>query len=291
LRNELIVTGSSGFIGQTLVPTLEAKYPVRTISLRDYEEGVINLDKAKSIIHLAGLAHTMAKIDHQAYFDINRDLTLRFARHAKESGVLQFVYISSTKVYGESKKTYSESSECLPNDPYGQSKLEAENELKKIATDSFKVAIIRPPLVYGAQVKGNLARLMAAIEKYKIIPLGGIKNERSMVYLGNLIALIDHVILNQNTGIFLAGDKQLHSTSYLVERISKGLTSNNKIISLPVFIRKAISKLKPSLGKRLFDSLVFDNRETNQRISFTPPYSFEQGIQEMTSHYLSSKSK
>ncbi|MFT6811313.1 MAG: nucleoside-diphosphate-sugar epimerase, partial [Saprospiraceae bacterium] len=277
--------------GASLVPYLNAKYSVKTISLRGYTEGEISLSNVNSVIHLAGVAHKMTEINPNEYFKINRDLTLRFAHEAKTAGVQHFVYISSTKVYGEGSSYYNESSECLPNDPYGQSKLDAEYELKKIETETFKVAIIRPPLVYGAGVKGNLFNLVSLVNRFRIIPLGGIHNQRSMVYIGNLVALIEHVVLNQNSGIVLAGDKQLHSTSYLVESISKGLSSTNKIISLPIIVRKIISKLKPSLGKRLFDSLVFDNTETNQKINFTPPYSFEQGIQEMTSHYISSRSQ
>lgn len=285
-REEILITGSSGFIGQSLVPYLKDQYVIRTLSLRDYEEKKISLEKVKAVIHLTGIAHKMTEINPKIYFNINRDLTLKFANLAKDSGVQQFIFLSSTKVYREDKKSFNEYSQCLPDDPYGKSKLAAEEGLQKMNSDTFKVAIIRPPLVYGAGVKGNLLRLMNVISKYKIIPLGGITNNRSMVYVKNLAALIEHVIIHQTTGIMLAGDQQSHSTSDLANRIAKGLNSSSKIIRLPWLLKFLIKKLKPSVGKRLFESLVFDNTETNQRINFTPPFSFNEGIEEMTKDYL-----
>ena len=283
----ILVTGASGFIGSSLVPYLKTKYSVQVISLRNYATDNRNFENVQSIIHLAGVAHKMNNENPNDYFKVNRDLTMRFAQDAKRAGVGQFIYISSTKVYGEESNIYNESSVCLPNDPYGKSKLEAENELKKIESDSFSVAIIRPPLVYGANVKGNMLKLMSLLFRFKIIPLGGIENQRSMVYIGNLVALIEHIVHNQNSGVFLAGDRKNYSTSELVHAISKGLNSNNIIISVPNICKTIITKLKPQLGKRLFDSLIFDNELTNEKINFTAPYSFSQGITEMTDQYLS----
>lgn len=283
----ILITGASGFIGSSLVPYLKTKYSVQVLSLRNYATDNRNFENVQSIIHLAGVAHKMNNENPNDYFKVNRDLTIRFAQDAKKAGVSQFIYISSTKVYGEESIIYNESSVCLPSDPYGKSKLEAEIELKKIESDSFSVAIIRPPLVYGANVKGNMLKLMSLLIRFKIIPLGGIKNQRSMVYIGNLVALIEHIVLNQSSGLILAGDKKQYSTTELVYGLSKGLNSNNIIISLPYFVRMIISKLRPELSKRLFESLIFENKHSYRKINFTPPYSFNQGIDEMTAQYLS----
>ena len=288
---ELVVTGSSGFIGQTLVPFLEDKYVVNRLSLRDYQKRNINLENVQAVIYLTGVAHKMEEIDSDIYFDVNRDLTLEFAEHVKNSGVPLFVYLSSTKVYKEDKTIFNEHSHSSPDEPYGQSKLAAEIGLQKMQSDAFKIAIIRAPLVYGAKVKGNLSRLMAVIFKWRIVPLGGIKNKRSMVYVRNLVALIEHVVVNKNSGIILAGDQKLHSTSELVQNIAKGLNSPTKIVALPRLVRLLIRTIKPSLGKRLFNSLVFDNEGTNQRINFRPPYTFEEGIKEMAQDYLLNQDK
>lgn len=281
---KILITGASGFVGQSLVPILQQKHHVETVSLRKKKVEDLDLKNTEVIVHLAGMAHQMTKIDPKIYFDVNRDLTLKVAEKAKADGVKQFIFISSVKVYGDTGRVgqvLNENSECTPTDPYGKSKLEAEIGLQKLETPDFKVAIIRPPLIYGKEVKGNLQRLKSLILKMPILPFGGIKNERSMVYVGNLIALIDHLIQHQNSGIFIAGDQKAHSTTDLVVAMKQFLNAKTRLVKLPNFAVSILRLLKPALINRLFDSYVIDNSLTNKKLNFQPPFPFEKGIKEM----------
>jgi UDP-glucose 4-epimerase len=281
-KKKLLITGSSGFVGRYATGYFKDSYDVETLSLRNKLAGNSVFQGVDSILHLAGKAHVMGNTDPQEYFDINRDLAVSFAQKAKDNGVSQFIYISSTKVYGDDNSSIlDEFSTCQPNDPYGESKYEAEQELLKLNDTAFTITIIRPPLIYGKGVKGNLARISKLIDKLPIIPFGGIQNKRSMVYVGNLTALVDHVINNRSQGVYIAGDDKAYSTTYLVETILKNKGLSKKNVVLPKFLLSLIRTIKPKIYSRLFDSYEVTNTKTNKRLNFNPPFSFEEGIKEM----------
>lgn len=260
------------------------------MSLRQKQVSELNLKGITSIVHLAGKAHEMKKIDPRVYFQVNRDLTLQLAEKAKNHGVEQFVFISTVKVYGDiNNGILDETSICNPTDPYGKSKYEAEQGLKKIESEGFKVTIIRPPLIYGKGVKGNLYKLMELIRKTPLLPFNKIDNLRSMVYVQNLIFLIKHLIENQNSGTFIAGDRKPHSTSELVIKLKKQLDSKALIFAFPLFVIFLLKKIKPQLAERLYGSFIIDNTNTNNKLNFQPPFSFEQGIEEMAAEFLKTK--
>ncbi len=283
----ILVTGSSGFVGKYFVKHNGGSYKLKTVSLQQKKIEDIYLEGINTIIHLAGKAHQMQAIDPKIYFQVNFELTKKLADVAKIAGVRQFIFISTIKVFGNfDSGVLTIDSPCYPkNDPYGESKLMAEEYLKKIETPDFIVSIIRPPLVYGAGVKGNLHRLIGLVKKMPALPFGGISNQRSMVYVGNLAALIDRVIEKKSSGIFIAGDSQAYSTSHLIKRISCDLEKNTWLISLPKFVISIIHWLNPSLATRLFSSLIVENKDTNQKLEFTPPFTFEEGIKEMVQAY------
>jgi UDP-glucose 4-epimerase len=286
VKKNIILTGASGFVGKHYVRNNNDKYFIDLVSLRVTSVNEVDYTNIDVIIHLAGKAHQMKEIDPNIYFNVNRDLTLELAKKAKLEGIKQFIFISTVKVYGDNNEDIlNENSMCQPTDSYGQSKLEAEEGLKKLETENFKVAIIRPPLIYGKGVKGNLERLISLIKKVPILPFEGIKNQRSMVYVQNLIALIDHIVQKQSSGIFIAGDSTTHSTTELVALMNKYLNTNRKLIQLPKFIISILKKVKPALIERLFTSYIIDNKMTNQKLNFHPPFSFQEGIKEMVEDF------
>src|SRR5690349_10095324 len=153
----------------------QEKFELIPISLQGKDPSDIDLQNAAVVLHLAGKAHQMKAIDDKIYFDINFELTKKLADRAKQQGVSLFIYMSSIKVYGEeTPQVLDEYSPCNPVDPYGKSKLEAENYLRTIQDGKFKVAIIRPPMVYGPRVKGNMIRLLQFAEKNYPLPFAGI---------------------------------------------------------------------------------------------------------------------
>ena len=230
----------------------------------------------------------MQKIDDQIYFDVNYHLTKRLAEAAQNAGVKHFVFISTVKVYGDEPDSgyLNLESPTIPNDPYGSSKLKAEQALIEMETDKFITSIVRPPLVYGPGVKGNLIRLLNLTQKKLPLPFKGIDNKRSMVYLDNLIALINKVIDTEARGIFIAGDRQPLSTSNLVEMMYKGMNRQPFWFKMPRLGLNTLRILKPELVKRLFGSYIIETNKTNERLAFVPPVTSEDGIREMVNWYL-----
>jgi nucleoside-diphosphate-sugar epimerase len=287
---QIVVTGASGFVGKRFMEYNKSRYELIALSLRGGIPANIDLMQTGSLVHLAGKAHEMKAVDDKLYFEINFELTRKLADEAKKQGVRQFIYISSVKVYGNMADAFvDETTTCKPDDAYGKSKLAAEEYLRSIEDAHFRVAIIRPPLVYGPGVKGNMIRFLALADKKLPLPFGGIDNKRSMVFIDNLVELINRVAEREARGIFTAGDPEAISTGYLLGLIREYMNNRKGLISLPAFGRKLLKVVRPALFERLFGSFVVDNRKTNQVLGFSPPYSTEYGVKVMVDWYLQHK--
>ena len=193
--NKLLITGSSGFIGSYFLQKYKANYDIATFSFLQDEFDSLSCDGVDAVLHLSALVHQMGGASEAEYERVNVAQTLRLATKAKESGVEHFVFMSSVKVYGEeSDGVYAEQAPLCPEDAYGRSKRDAEEALLKLEDESFRVSIIRTPIVYGYGVKANIASLVNLVKRVSLLPFGGIDNARSMVYIGNLCHLIDEVM-------------------------------------------------------------------------------------------------
>ncbi len=287
---KVAVSGATGFVGRRFLSFNAGKNHIIPLSLRGQIVENLELEGMDTIIHLAGKVHEKSSVPDSAYFEINYELTRRLAERARECGVPHFVYLSSTKVYGDIVEgVMDESSPCHPSDSYGASKLRAEEYLLSLASPSFTVAIIRPPLVYGPGVKGNMIRLLELAEKPVYLPLGDTRNARSMVFLDNLVALINRVLEIRAGGIFLACDEAPLSTDRLLRMIRGAMGRPARLVSLPFFLRSQIRRFRPKLFMRLYGSYVVDNSHTNRVLDFFPPASIETGILEMVNWYLNYK--
>jgi nucleoside-diphosphate-sugar epimerase len=278
---KILITGSSGFVGSYFINKYKEKYEIKTFSF--LKDNINNLDctDIDVVFHLSALVHQMGGASTSEYERININQTLDLAQKAKESGVKHFIFMSTVKVYGEeTNNKYSENTICDPEDEYGKSKLKAEIELKNLETNSFKVSIIRTPIVYGYGVKANIKSLINLVNRISILPFGKIKNKRSMVYIGNLCYLVDEVITQQKAGIFLASDDEPLSTSKLIELIAKNIDKKIYLIKIP-FFESLLKLLKPSFHKRLYGSLEIDNSLTKEKLNLKNPYSVEDGIRLM----------
>jgi nucleoside-diphosphate-sugar epimerase len=286
---KLAVTGPTGFVGKRFIAYNKQRFAMVPVSLRDRKPAELNLHGVDAVIHLAGKAHEMRQINENVYFNINYELTRQLADHARGQGVKQFIFVSSTKVYGDdAQDTLNEHSACMPTDAYGASKLKAEQYLQSIGTPRFKVSIVRPPLVYGPEVKGNMLRLMHLANKKVVLPLGNTRNARSMVFVNNLIELINTIVLKEASGTFIAGDREPVPTDKLILLIRKNLGNQSRLISLPGIVRSLIKKVKRGSYIRLFGSFVVDNSNTNRQLGFEPPYTTEQGVKAMVDWFNSS---
>ncbi len=281
------VTGSSGFVGKRYMQIESNGYEKLALDLRNVTPEEMNLQGINTIVHLAGKAHEMQPIPDWVYFKINFELTKSLADSAKAAGVSHFVYISSTKVYGDVVTgVVNEDSACLPVDAYGKSKRQAEEYLLSIQTPEFIVSIIRPPLVYGPGVKGNMIKLLELAEKKIPLPFGKAGNARSMVYLDNLVALINRVIEKKASGIYVGGDVKPLSTDQLINLMRAAMGNDMGLVTIPSFFRNLMKLLRPALYTRLFGSFEVDNKGSNHRLEFVPPYTSEKGIDTMVQWYL-----
>ena len=275
---KVFLTGARGFVGGYFLKKYNHCYSIQTFSFLKDDFSMIHLKDMDVVVHLSALVHQMGGASAEAYEDINVIQTLALAYKAKESGVKHFIFMSTVKVYGEeSAEVYTETSSCNPQDEYGKSKLKAEMELQKLEDDNFKVSIVRTPIVYGYGVKANLKNLMALVDKVPVLPFGGIKNKRSLTYVGNLCALINCIIQKPQHGIFLASDDKALSTTQLIEAIAHIKKRGCWLFALP-FFPYLLKWLKPSFYKRLFEILEVDNSETKRLLAYENPYTVEEGI-------------
>lgn len=289
---KIVLTGASGFVGSHILEEWE-DWEILPISLRNRSINSEELSGVEAVVHCAALAHQTTKIEDREYFRVNKDLTIDLARKAKENGVKHFVFISTTKVYGEGQAdvVIDENTPCTPEDPYGESKYEAENMLKEMVDDNFKVCIIRPPLMYGKRVKGNLDKIMKLCDSNLPLPFDNIENDRAMVYVRNLTAFVKHCLSNSIEGVFLINSTTTISTTLLVNEIKKNLRRRPILVSMPNFLRKLLSEIKPNLYKRLFGSFKINAENSLQIAGFMLPYTFEQGISEMVEYYKDTNTK
>jgi len=302
---KLLITGASGFVGSYFIKHYKEKYDIQAFSFQKDDFETLHVKGVDIVLHLSALVHQMNGASEDEYEKINVTQTLALAKKAKASGVKQFVFMSTVKVYGEeSEIPYTETSTCKPQDAYGKTKLKAEKKLQKLQDEHFKINIIRTPIVYGAGVKANIQSLTRLIQKVPVLPFGSIQNKRSFVYVGNLCHLVDEVIRFQTmlgmTGenshpesptcrseqdlesqnIFLASDNEPLSTTMLCKLIAKNLNKKLYLFKIPLF-ETLLRLLKPSFHKRLYGSLEVDNTQTRKKLNLKNPYSTENDIRLM----------
>jgi len=315
---KILITGSTGFVGQVLVEKL-APHKIIEIGRNkrqskqesylyiDNINGQISFNLAERncdvVIHCAARVHVMnddAINPLQAFREVNTYGTLNLAQQAADAGVKRFIFISSIKVNGESSalgNPFKPDDSFIPTDPYGLSKYEAEVGLRKIAAETgMEVVIIRPPLVYGPGVKANFASMMKWVNRCLPLPLGGIKqNRRSLVAVDNLVDLIitciDHPKAANQT--FLVSDGEDFSTTGLLENMSKALNTPNRLLPIPASWFNLASQLigKPAIAQRLCGSLQVDISKTMELLDWKPPYSTANSMRKTADAFLETLNK
>ena len=228
-KKTLMITGASGFIGSNFIKKNENEYNIIPVCLIKNKPEDLDYTGVDTILHLAALVHQMKGAPEEKYFEVNTELTRRLAMTAKEKGVGHFVFYSTVKVYGFDGELnnhdfiLTENSTCNPNDPYGTSKYEAEKILNSLQEENFKIAMVRPPMVYGEGVKGNMLSLMKLINILPIIPFDYDNNKRSIISTENLLYLTHLIIKNQANGIYLGIEGNPVSIKEIAESIEKGI--------------------------------------------------------------------
>ncbi|MCL4131721.1 UNVERIFIED_CONTAM: hypothetical protein GTU68_059870 [Idotea baltica] len=249
------------------------------------------------VIHCAARVHQMKESKEEAlvaYNEVNTLGTLNLAKQAAALGVKRFIFLSSIKVNGEFSEVgfpFSEYVSNSPCDPYGKSKYDAELALKALADETgLEVVIIRPPLVYGVGVKANFQTMMSWVNKGFPLPLGAIKNKRSLVYVDNLVDLILTTVVNENAAgrTFLVSDDCDISTTQLLMSISGAMDKLSRLLPIPMSWIKFVATVvgKPQIAQRLCGSLQVDISETKKILGWEPPVSFEDAIQKTVNGFV-----
>ncbi|MBD9575182.1 UDP-glucose 4-epimerase family protein [Pseudomonas sp. BGr12] len=306
---KVLLTGASGFVGRGVLARLcqEDHVQVRVAqrgAIAQYPEGVEvalidGLSVAQSwmqalqgvdvVIHCAARVHVM---DEQAadplaeFRAVNVEATRHLAQQAAAAGAKRFVFVSSIKVNGEETAPghpFTADAEPKPQDPYGQSKLEAEQALFDVARQTgLEVAVVRPPLVYGPGVKANFASLMRALQRRLPLPFGSIDNRRSLVARDNLVDLLLLCARHPAAAgqVFLVSDGEDLSTAQLCRGLSKALGVRPRLLPVPAALLRLLGLLagRSQQVQRLLGSLQVDISTTRSRLGWTPPVSVEQAL-------------
>lgn len=303
----LLLTGANGFVGSRLAQALEAASDIdltatirravampapKTIIVKgldaktDWSEAL----KGQSVVlHAAARAHIMkddASDPLLEYRRTNVEGTLKLARQAAAEGVKRFIFLSSIKVNGEETKVgrpFNANDIARPLDDYGISKAEAEKGLLKISSETgMEVVVVRPPLVYGPNVKGNFVKISALVAKGVPLPLAMVKNQRSFVAIDNLVDLIITCVNHPKAKnqIFLASDGQDLSTPELLHGIAKAMGRDIKLFPLPPPLLSLGAAVigKKDQANRLLASLQLDISKTRDVLDWSPVINVEEGL-------------
>ena len=229
----ILITGAGSFVGESVknyILGTSSEFEIDAVDTMEDHWKQADFSQYDAVFHVAGIAHVDPKPEMAPlYYKVNRDLTIEIARHAKSEGVKQFVFMSSRIVYHASKSLKGNvtrpETQPAPNDFYGDSKLQAENGLHELECESFKICILRPPMIYGPGNKGNLPRLGWLATKLPVFPAW--HNKRSMLHVNNLAEFVKQIILREMSGTFFPQNAELADTVEIVRHFAK--EHNHKI--------------------------------------------------------------
>lgn len=253
----ILITGVDSYIGTSFENWLKEysdMYKVDTIDMRDDEWKQKPFGSYDVVYHVAAIVH-IKENDKEKYYKVNRDLAIDVARKAKKEGVKQFIFLSTMRVYGMESGYIDKNTKLNPKTDYDKSKLEAEKFLSGINDENFKVAIIRPPIVYGKNCKGNYPRLAKLTTRMLVFP--NYNNERSMIFIDNLSEFIRQVIEYKMEGLFFPQNREYVNTSELVQLVSE---VHGRHLKLTKIFNPLVSigiKLSRTFAK-VFGTFVYD---------------------------------
>jgi len=257
----ILITGANSYIGTSLESWLKKHpehYGVDTVDMIDSSLKDKDFSTYDVVFHVAGIAHVSSdpKLE-ELYYKVNRDLTIETAKKAKEEGVKQFIFMSSIIVYGDSgkhRRVIDRNTVPRPSNFYGNSKLQAEEGIKGLEDESFRIVILRPPMIYGKGSKGNYPKLSMAAQKLPLFP--DIDNERSMLHIDNLCEFIRLIIDNDERGLFFPQNQEYVKTSEMVRVIAEAHGKSIKLTKIFNPIIKMIYGI--GIVNKVFGNLVYE---------------------------------
>ena len=308
----ILLTGANGFVGSALSKTfLDSKinYRAATRAIGGKNDGSVKfavgdisshtdwklaLKDIDCVVHLAARVHVMrdASLDPLSEFRrVNVEGTRNLALQAVAAGIKRFVYLSSIKVNGESTQPnscFTADDSVDPQDAYGISKWEAEQALREISAETgLEVVIIRPPLIYGPNAKGNFSSMVKWLKLDVPLPFGSINNKRSLVGLDNLCDLISRCVDHPAAAgmTFMVSDGEDLSTTDLLNRTAFAMGIKTRQINVPQKLLELSASLlgQADLAQRLFGSLQVDISKTKKILNWKPPFCVDEGLKRAVS--------
>ena len=282
---KILITGTGSYVGTQVEKWLMKDGGFQVDAVDTFGENWKNADYSQYevVYHVAGIAHVNADPKMEPlYYKVNRDLTIEIARHAKAAGVKQFIFMSSMIVFHESQslkpEVLTQDTQPNPNGFYGDSKLQAEIGLKELECDSFKVCILRPPMIYGPNSKGNFPKLAKLATKTPVFP--AYHNKRSMLFIDNLSEFVKQAILRKLSGTFYPQNRELADTVEIVRFFAKegGHTIGiwpilNPLVTLGSRFIQPLNKMfatyyyNPSMSRMDFEYQIVSFEESLKRVS------------------------
>lgn len=282
----ILITGAGSYVGESVrryVLSTSSDFQIDAVDTMNDAWKQADYGLYDAVFHVAGIAHVNADPKMEPlYYKVNRDLTIEVAKHAKAAGVKQFVFMSSQIVFHESQSLKTEvltaDTKENPNGFYGDSKLQAEKGLHELECDSFKVCILRPPMIYGPNSKGNFPRLAKLATKVPVFPCW--HNKRSMLYIDNLAEFVKQAVERQLSGTFYPQNRELADTVEIIRCFAKAAGHKvwitrllNPFVWLGSFILQPINKMfatyyyDPKMSKMDFDYQLVSFEESLKRVA------------------------
>lgn len=281
---KILITGAGSYVGESVKKYMLAHgdYQIDAVDTMGDNWKKADYTQYDVVYHVAGIAHVNADPKMEAlYYKVNRDLTIEVAKYAKAAGVKQFIFMSSQIVFHESQSLKSEvltaETKENPNGFYGDSKLQAEKGLHELECDTFKVCILRPPMIYGPNSKGNFPRLVKLAQKTPIFPAW--HNKRSMLYIDNLAEFVKQAVERDLSGIFYPQNLELADTVEIIRFFAKSAGHNvwitkllNPFVWLGSFVLQPINKMfatyyyDPKMSKMGFDYQLVSFEESLKKV-------------------------
>ena len=287
---KILITGKGSYLGNSLKAYLEAFgdcYQVDCLSLRSGDWKEQSFRGYDAVYHTAAIVHQPRSKDAPGelarYRAVNCDLAVDAAKKAKAEGVRQFVFLSTMAVYGLTAAfgetvTITAQTPTVPTDNYGLSKLEAERALLALEGPDFRVAILRPPMIYGKDCKGNFRSLVSFARRLPFFPK--VPNQRSMLYVGSLNRLVQQIIDREDRGIFCPQDPEYVNTSAMVQAIAAA--QGKHLVLVPGFswafhlLRHLTGAVDKAFGSLVYDKSLSELEEDYRIASF--PDSVKQSV-------------
>ena len=257
MTKKILITGANSYIGTSFEEWMRRygdRYIVDTVATENGEWKGKDFSGYDTVFHVAGIAHVKETRENEhLYYEVNRDLAFEIARKAKWQDVRQFIFLSSMSVYGMDTGAIDKDTVPAPKTHYGKSKLEGEGYISSLSSKNFKVAIVRPPMVYGRGCKGNYAALSKFAKKTPVFPQ--LENKRSMIYIDCFCGCIKHLIDGQESGLFFPQNSEYICTSDMVRQIAR---CSGRRILFPRLSGPLVRLLRFPVAQKLFGDLYYD---------------------------------